>query len=204
MNPVRRPLMAGLSLLIFLAGCSTRGSFKAGDAVVHEKRVRASPLASAPQFFRVELPRVPLAEAREFHFTIRHSPKAIQLTHLFMSLPQGDGHENQKSASTSPWENAVVTWVFTEPTGELIHSNRYRLGGLKWEFSQGDLKLKPWRHADRLRGWYAWSDLDDLKAKLGTRSNYDAVVSVVVPSPRKGDFIQLRGEDVPNWPGPEK
>ena len=118
--------------------------------------------------------------------------------HLFMSLPQGDCHsvrgEEKKVEAILPWEDAVVSIALTEPDGALIYSNRFRLGSVKWKFSQGDLKLKPWRHADRIFGWFAWGELKGLKQALGTKSDYDAVISVERPSLRKRDFVQFRGE----------
>ena len=186
---------------MLLSGCRTSHTYQAGDAVVHEKRVHFSLLASAPYFYRVELPTIPLNDTKQYHFSVRRSPNVIQLTHLFMSLPQGDGHEDKKSTATLPWECAILSLAFTEPTGELIYSNRFRLGSLKWTFSQGDLKRKSWAHADRVFGWFAWSDLGELKAKLGTKTDYDTAISVEVPSARRRDFIQLRGEEVPDYQG---
>lgn len=195
MNLPARWLVSGGWLVVLFAGCSTRHTYHAGDAIIHEKRVHFSVLASASRFYRVELPRVPLSVAGDYRFSVRGSPQAIQLTHLLMSLPSGDVHHDKKSESVLPWEHTILSLSFTQPGGVLIYSNRFCLGELNWSFSQGDLKLKPWHHADRIVGWYAWSDLKELQDRLGLRSDYDVVVSVERPSPRKRDAIQLRGEN---------
>ena len=189
----------GLSLGMFallLTGCRTSRNYQAGDAIVHEERVHFSWLATAPVHYRVKLPKVSLAATREYRFTVRNPPVAPRLTHLFASLPQGDASDaGKKSAAVLPWENAVVALVFTAPDGTLIYSNRFRLGDQPWQFAKGDLKLNPVNHADRIFGWYAWCELPQLTTALGTKTNFDALIAVEQPSLRRGDYLQLRGEE---------
>ena len=182
--------------VLLLAGCSTSRNFRAGDAIVHEERVHFSLLATAPVHYWVKLPKVSLGDVKQYHFTVRNSPVPPRLTHLFTSLPQGDASGiGKKSESMLPWENVVVALAFTDPDGALIYSNHFRLGDLTWQFSKGDLKLDSVEHASRIFGWYAWCDLPELAAALGTRTNFDAVISVDRPSLRRRDFVQLRGEE---------
>lgn len=191
--------MPPVSLLaVLLAGCATSHNYKAGDAKVHAKHVHFSLLASAPRFYRVELPKVPLHEPKQYRFAVRHAPNAIQLTHLFMKLPQDDCRDDRKSEAILPWENVVLAITFMDPTGRLIHSNYFRLGGLDWTFTKTDSKSGT--YAGKLFGWYAWSDFAELARSLGTKTDYDVMVQVEQPSARRGDFVQLRGQDVPDYP----
>lgn len=210
---MRRPNFSHIAVCLCLAscvtgllggGCSTSRKFKAGDAIVHERRLHFHVKAGPPKLYRIELPNVPLSVAKQHHFSIRHPERSAQLDHLFMSLPQGDVFsgrgDERKSAEVLPWENVILGVIIQEPAGgNLVYSNHFRLGDLRWEFSKGDLKLDPAHHADRVFGWLAWHDLPGLKQALAMKSDYDAIITVAQPSTRKRDALRLRGGWQSSW-----